>query len=348
MDWPLVSIITPIYNVEPYIERCLRSIFEQTYDNLEYIFVDDATPDRSIDVIKRVLADYPRRKKQVHIIHHNWNKGIAAARNAAVKTCTGEFVFHVDPDDWIEIDAVEILVKKQKETNADIISGQAIDHKLGRQTPHKDGGEHLDRTDLLTNVLKGNVSTSLWRRLIRKSLYTNYNITANESGSSGEDYQVLPRLIYYANSVSGIDTVIYHYNTDNNKSITNNFWTDVNFQLQNYESVSVITKFFSDKEPYLREIVNGQNIKRLYYFLMKNASERNRQGYKTICDKLLSLDKNEWYHIGWNKAIKRHIDTHYALRIILTPFLNRYYQCKTFAYNITKKYDKNINGSGQH
>ena len=337
MSTPLVSILVPIYNVEEYIERCARSVFEQTYDNLEYIFVDDATPDGSIKIVERVLADYPIRTKQTRIIRHNQNKGLAAARNTALKESHGEFVFHVDSDDWVEIDAVEALVKKQKETNADIISGQAIDHKLGKQTPHLDGGIHLDRTGLLTNILTSNVSTSIWRRLIRKSLYTNYEITANEDGSSGEDYQVLPRLVYYANSVSGVDKVIYHYNIDNNNSITNNFKTDVNFQIQNYESVSVITKFFSDKELYLREIINGQNIRRLYYFLTMNASMKNSQGYKAIRDKLLSIDTNEWHHIGWNKTIKRYIETHYILFLTLTPFLNRYFQCKTIAYNIIKR-----------
>ena len=68
-DSPLVSILVPVYNVEPYFERCARSVFEQTYDNLEYIFVDDCSPDNSIQILERVLAEYPHRVNQVKIIH---------------------------------------------------------------------------------------------------------------------------------------------------------------------------------------------------------------------------------------------------------------------------------------
>lgn len=74
-----VSVLVPVYGVEKYIERCARSIFEQTYHNLDIIFVDDCTPDHSIDVLKRVLKDYPERKEQTRIIKHDHNRGLAGA-----------------------------------------------------------------------------------------------------------------------------------------------------------------------------------------------------------------------------------------------------------------------------
>lgn len=70
MENKKVSILVPVYGVEKYIERCARSLFEQTYDNIEYIFVDDCTKDRSIEILQKVLEDYPNRKKQVEILHH--------------------------------------------------------------------------------------------------------------------------------------------------------------------------------------------------------------------------------------------------------------------------------------
>ena len=78
---PLISILIPVYNVEKFIERCARSVFEQTYENLEYVFVDDCSPDKSIQILERVLAEYPKREKQTKIIHHDKNRGVAAARN---------------------------------------------------------------------------------------------------------------------------------------------------------------------------------------------------------------------------------------------------------------------------
>ena len=102
-----VSIIVPIYNVEKYIERCAVSLFEQTYSNIEYVFVNDCTPDQSITVLKRVIDCYPHRASQTKIINHDYNCGVAISRNTALEHSTGEFVCQVDPDDYIELDAFD-------------------------------------------------------------------------------------------------------------------------------------------------------------------------------------------------------------------------------------------------
>lgn len=77
-----VSVIVPIYNVEPFIERCVRSLMNQTLENIEYIFVNDCTPDNSINILKSILKEYP--DKNVRIIHHSQNKGLAAARKTGL------------------------------------------------------------------------------------------------------------------------------------------------------------------------------------------------------------------------------------------------------------------------
>ena len=82
-DLPLVSVLLPVYQVEEYIERCARSVFEQTYQNLEFVFVDDGSTDSSIDLLKSVINDYHDLKDNIHIIRHLENKGLAAARNTA-------------------------------------------------------------------------------------------------------------------------------------------------------------------------------------------------------------------------------------------------------------------------
>ena len=87
---PKVSVIVPVYGVEKYIERCARSLFEQTLDDIEYIFVDDCSPDRSIEILNQVIGEYPGRKDQVQIIHHASNQGLALARQTGLKAATGE------------------------------------------------------------------------------------------------------------------------------------------------------------------------------------------------------------------------------------------------------------------
>ena len=110
-----VSVLVPVYGVERYIERCARSLFEQTYPNLEYVFVNDCTPDGSVVVLKRLMEEYPERKPFVRIINHERNRGISATRNTALDYASGEFVSFVDSDDWLESNAIELLVKRQME-----------------------------------------------------------------------------------------------------------------------------------------------------------------------------------------------------------------------------------------
>ena len=88
---PIVSIIVPLYNVEKYIERCAISLFEQSYPNIEYVFVNDCTPDKSINVLGRVVGRYPNRSSQTKIINHDRNRGVAVSRNTGLDHCTGEF-----------------------------------------------------------------------------------------------------------------------------------------------------------------------------------------------------------------------------------------------------------------
>ena len=121
MGTPLVSVLVPVYNVEPYIERCARSLFEQTYDNLEYIFCDDCSTDASIHILESVMKDYPQRLEQIRIIHHERNRGSAAARNTLIDNSNGVFLFWVDSDDWVETNAVDLLVSKQQEKDLILI-----------------------------------------------------------------------------------------------------------------------------------------------------------------------------------------------------------------------------------
>jgi len=98
----LVSVIVPIYNVEGYIEKCVRTLFEQTYQNIEYIFVDDCSPDNSVNILEIVLEEYPDRKNQVHIVRHEINKGSASSRNTGLDLVNGEYIMFADSDDYTD------------------------------------------------------------------------------------------------------------------------------------------------------------------------------------------------------------------------------------------------------
>ena len=104
----LVSVIIPVYGVEHYIERCIRSVLEQTYSNLEVVIVNDASKDASIDIIEKVILEYADCKtRSIKIVQHSSNKGLSIARQSGIDASTGKYVVHVDSDDYIESAMIE-------------------------------------------------------------------------------------------------------------------------------------------------------------------------------------------------------------------------------------------------
>ena len=160
-----ISILVPVYGVEKYIPQCAKTLFEQTYHDIEYIFVDDCSPDDSIVVLQQILANYPERKNQVHIVRHDHNRGLGAARKTAFEAATGDFVINVDSDDYLSLNAVELLVAKQQETGADIVSSSYTSvFQDGTAILHAE--PHYSKDDCLKLMLIQNtLLPHIWARL---------------------------------------------------------------------------------------------------------------------------------------------------------------------------------------
>lgn len=248
----LVSICVPIYGVEKYIERCAVSLFEQTYPNIEYIFVNDCTPDKSIEILKTIIERYPKRKPHVKIINHEYNRGLAAARNTAINAVNTEFLMHVDSDDWIEVKTVELIVNKIMETNSDIIAFGHFRHYKGK-TLIQNPPHFKTAKDFCISLIKKEVSVGVWGKLYRTSLYIDNNVHVKEGFNMGEDYQVTPILAYYAKRITTLQIPLYHYNLMNEQSYVGSK-TESKIK-QDTESFYIIKSFFSDKgKEYLQSL----------------------------------------------------------------------------------------------
>ena len=112
----LISVIVPIYNVEKYLNKCIDSIINQTYKNLEIILVDDGSPDNS----GNICDEYSKKDNRIKVIHKE-NGGVSSARNVGINNATGNWISFIDSDDWIEENYFEILLNKAKNENADIV-----------------------------------------------------------------------------------------------------------------------------------------------------------------------------------------------------------------------------------
>lgn len=208
-----VSVLIPVYGVEKYIERCARSLFEQTMrEGIEFIFTDDCTPDGSIAILHSVLEDYPHRKHQVRIVRHEENKGLAVARITGVNAAQGEYVVHCDSDDWVEPDMYELMYAKAKETDADIVGCDFYEEDGKKTIPIKQNF-NLDSKQSVLEILLGRriLDSYLWCRLIKKSFYLKHKFAAPADVSLLEDMAVSIPMHSMTQEVSKVDLPLYHY-----------------------------------------------------------------------------------------------------------------------------------------
>ncbi len=267
-----ISVLVPVYGVESYIETCVVSLFEQTYENLEYIFVDDCSPDNSVQILLQVLERYPKRQQQVQIIRHQKNRGLGAARATALQAATGDFVMVVDSDDQVPTDAISKLWDKQQETGADMVDGAfrqlTPDGLTDPFLPFAGKKEKMLRLMLLQNV----IFHQLWGRLVRRSIYTDNHINSIEGIDMAEDYAVTPRLLYHCKRTY-INDVVYYYRVGGQSSFSENLSQHhiVSFLKAN----GVIARFFQDNdaEQYYRQALHIGML-RGYHAALKTGMEK--------------------------------------------------------------------------
>ncbi len=241
-----VSIIVPIYAVEQYIERCIRSLFEQTLDDLEYIFVNDCTPDKSLEVLHKIIQEYPNRIDQVKIINHETNRGSAAARKTGIDASNGEYIVHCDSDDWAEADMLSAMYNKAINTNADIVICDYIVTDGSGQDTRYYGVLPNSSDEILLQMLQGKIAWTTWNKLVSKKLYENDIIYPKYS--NGEDMVLMSQLMYYARRIEYISEPYYFY-FKNTLSITKNISETAVYNrfIQGVNNVMVVQEFFSDK-----------------------------------------------------------------------------------------------------
>ena len=204
-----VSVIVPIYKVEKFIERCAVSLMEQTLNEVEYIFVDDATPDRSIELLYEVIERYPNRKNKIKLLTHKANLGLSAARNTGLVEASGEYVFHCDSDDYVEADMLESLYNRAKEQDADIVWCDFF-LTFEKNERYMKQPEYTTSIDALKAMLSGAMKYNVWNKLVRRSLYDDNKILFPAGYGMGEDMTMM-MLYAQAQKVSYITRAFYHY-----------------------------------------------------------------------------------------------------------------------------------------
>ena len=215
---PLVSVIVPMYGVENYIARCADSLFAQTYPYIEFIFVDDGGKDRTVEILRDLLAKQdPALQARVRIISKE-NGGLPHARKTGLDAATGKYVLHVDSDDWLEPAAVEKLVRKAEETEADIVvydfwKEYPNRSKLDREKDSSCADPDLFRHRLYTYDAYGYV----WNKFCLLSLYDGVFVPKY---AMHEDIVFSSQILFKARKVVHLKEGLYHYDRSVSASAT--------------------------------------------------------------------------------------------------------------------------------
>lgn len=212
-----VSVIIPVYNVCSFIDRCATSLMEQTLQNVEYIFVDDASPDNSISLLKKCIDKYPERKKSVKIISHSINKGLPTARNTGMSVATGEYIFHCDSDDFIEPTMLEELYNIAIKKNADIVWCDWF-LSLNKSERYMKQPEYFLPFEAVRAMLSGAMKYNVWNKLVRRNLYVDNHISFPDNYGMGEDMTMI-MLFSVAQNITYIPKAYYHYVKTNSSSL---------------------------------------------------------------------------------------------------------------------------------
>ncbi len=180
---PLISVIVPVYKVEPYLSRCLESVCAQTYRNIEIICVDDGSPDRSIDI----LNDFAAKDLRIRVIRQA-NQGVSAARNLGIEIAKGEWVTFIDGDDWIESEAYSACIPHLTDEVDMVLFGAYVDNELPLNDPQQSlMAEECRKIEDICHVKYDGIvtfsdeviltmNTAIWNKLFRRSILIEHNV----------------------------------------------------------------------------------------------------------------------------------------------------------------------------
>ena len=213
-----ISLVAPIYGVERYIQKFAESVLAQTADNIQFIFVNDGTKDSSMEILERVIEDKFAHLRPHIIIVNKENQGLPLARKSGIERATGEYILCADSDDWLEVDAVEKIVKKIEQTNADIVYFDLIKEYGHKQSIKREGDYSAESKMLfIRNMFNYRAAGYTVTKCFRRSLYTDNKIFTPKLGMH-EDIYLMSQIIFHAKSLVHLPEVLYHYRKDNEQA----------------------------------------------------------------------------------------------------------------------------------
>lgn len=313
------SIIIPVFNVEKYLDRCIDSILKQTYQNYELIFINDASTDLSLNILK----DYEKKYSQkIKIYSFDKNKGQSVARNFGVEKAKGEYIFFIDADDYIDLNLLEKIndsICKNSDIQLLRIPKRIIEYKSGNilNQDNIETFNDLDGRKAFVKIRRNRITLETpWSYIINKDYWTSNEFKFCE-GRILEDFGLMPFVIFKANNVSSIKDPFYNYVIRNNSTMNRTEYADIQRKskdvLYHYDYLyDKVQKFYKKndiaKKEYIQYISDAvfSYFKKLHY---KDLKEYYKEVKKRNIYKRMKI-------YSFKSLVKKIIYTYYICNLI--------------------------------
>ncbi|MGI9652416.1 glycosyltransferase [Chryseobacterium sp. RLHN22] len=308
---PLVSINIPVFKCEKYILRCLESVKNQTYKNLEIILVNDCTPDESMTIIKQFVNENP--DLTVKVYEHEKNSGLSVVRNTGINASVGEYIYFLDSDDEITEDCIALLVENALKTDAQITISQnqwintfdSTTKDFGFPTT-ADKKYYNDRLEIFSVYSNGGFPSSSWNKLIKRDFIVDHEIYF-VPGLFAQDELWFFDLLLKADTLSVIDNITYLYYLHGESVIFNR-------TKKNFENFLTILEYFTkayqrEKNVTLKKLIKTKVILfKEMVLIMQWKALKDRDYLKANIarmQKLTRLSMADYFKSDFNTDIKK-------------------------------------------
>lgn len=296
-----ISIIIPCYNVEKYVEKCIKSIMNQTYSELEVIVIDDKSTDRTYDVLLKLKKEYNDR---FILLQNEKNSGLAYTRNFGVKKATGKYIGFIDSDDYVAPDYYEVLAEKILNDKSDLVVNdiQLVDES-GNNIGNVVKSCILDEVSKVS-IIDNGLAASACNKLLRKDLLLKYPFL---EGKINEDVASIIPIIVHSDKISYTDKAVYNY-VQRHNSIQNSKFSEKRFDM--FDSIKVCLDRISDDSNYetYRDIILLHQLLEIYIYILIEINDEDER-YNLISKFIDKL--NEFGFKIWNlKCLKSFIKRH--------------------------------------
>jgi len=266
----LVSVVVPVYNVSSYLERCVESIVEQSYKNLEIILVDDGSTDDS----GKICDHYQRKDRRIKVVH-KINGGLSDARNVGIGMATGDFIVLIDSDDWIDYEMIDLSLNEAKRVRVDIV-------ECGFKEIHNDyltidylcdaSVKVFSKEKAIEESIKwGKLKPMAWNKLYARKVFDG---VCYPKGKLHEDEFTTYKLFYKANKIAFLDLALYNYDRTKEDSIT------AKYKIQNLDACEAMReKMYFVTEHSNLQFLGDEVCNRYCFTLFDNIAKSVEHGF---------------------------------------------------------------------